>query len=158
MRKEICFDMDGTIVDLYSVAEWLPQLRSESTRPYEVAKPLVDMDLLAELLKILKTLGWEVSVLSWGSKNATDEYLQRIREAKTEWLARYHFPADSIKVVEYGYNKSKLSTADYGVLIDDDSKVRAEWHNGISINPQTNDLLSFIETIIISEIDSCGSF
>ena len=35
--KMICFDMDGTIADLYAVENWLPMLRAFDPTPYEVA-------------------------------------------------------------------------------------------------------------------------
>ena len=38
----IYFDMDGTIADLYGVENWLNDLRTERTTPYEIATPLCD--------------------------------------------------------------------------------------------------------------------
>ena len=38
MKKEICFDMDGTIADLYGVEGWLEDLEHFSPRPYEMAR------------------------------------------------------------------------------------------------------------------------
>ena len=32
--KMICFDMDGTIADLYAVPNWLDKLRAEDASPY----------------------------------------------------------------------------------------------------------------------------
>ena len=43
VEKMICFDMDGTIADLYGVDGWLDDLINKSARPYEVAKPLVNL-------------------------------------------------------------------------------------------------------------------
>ena len=34
MPKMICFDMDGTIADLYAVPGWLEKLRAEDATPY----------------------------------------------------------------------------------------------------------------------------
>ena len=31
--KMICFDMDGTIADLYNVPNWLEMMRDENTAP-----------------------------------------------------------------------------------------------------------------------------
>ena len=43
MKKEIWFDMDGTIADLYGINGWLDMLLEENARPYEIAKPLLNM-------------------------------------------------------------------------------------------------------------------
>ena len=37
MIKEIVFDMDGTIADLYGVENWLPKLRAYDPTPYQTA-------------------------------------------------------------------------------------------------------------------------
>ena len=45
----ICFDMDGTIADLYAVDNWLAKLRAEDETPYAEAAPMWDMTALAEV-------------------------------------------------------------------------------------------------------------
>ena len=47
MIKEIVFDLDGSIVDLYGVPNWLEKIRAYDPTPYQTAKPLVDMAELA---------------------------------------------------------------------------------------------------------------
>ena len=49
MSRMLVFDMDGTIADLYGVNGWLEMLRNEDALPYEIAKPLYDMDIMREL-------------------------------------------------------------------------------------------------------------
>ena len=39
---DICFDMDGTIADLYGVQDWLTHLENENVYPYIAAKPLAE--------------------------------------------------------------------------------------------------------------------
>ena len=56
-NKVIVFDMDGTIADLYGVDGWLKDLRAENPRPYEVAKPLYDMNISHIFLLFLKVWG-----------------------------------------------------------------------------------------------------
>ena len=50
MNKEICFDMDGTIADLYSVNGWLDYLIAEDVTPYAQAKVMLNMSALARHL------------------------------------------------------------------------------------------------------------
>ena len=53
----INFDMDGTIADLYGVENWLDYLIAENTRPYAIAKPLVNLSALARKLNALQRMG-----------------------------------------------------------------------------------------------------
>lgn len=140
MNKAIIFDMDGTIADLYAVENWLPMLREENSEPYRIAKPMYEMNELAELLNLLKGEGWKIVVTSWSSKQASREYDKRVRSAKVAWLKKYNFPADEIHVVKYGKSKSEV-TKDLGgfqILVDDNAEVRAEWRNGATINAEHN--------------------
>ena len=65
---KIWFDMDGTIANLYGVDGWLSALNTFDPSPYEIAKPLYDMDTLNELLDLLRGMGWKVVVTTWLSK------------------------------------------------------------------------------------------
>ena len=53
-ERIINFDMDGTIADLYGVDGWLNDLINGDTRPYDIAKPLVNMSALARRLNALQ--------------------------------------------------------------------------------------------------------
>ena len=53
-EKIINFDLDGTIADLYGVDGWLNDLINGDTRPYDIAKPLVNMSALARRLNSLQ--------------------------------------------------------------------------------------------------------
>ena len=48
--KMICFDMDGTIADLYAVNGWNEMLRAYDPTPYAVADPMWDMEALRMVL------------------------------------------------------------------------------------------------------------
>ena len=74
MIKTINFDMDGTFVNLYGVENWLDYLINEDTTPYEIAKPLFNMSLFARLINKLQREGWEIGIITWLSKNATNDY------------------------------------------------------------------------------------
>lgn len=129
MTKAIWLDMDGTIADLYACDKWLEYLRAEKTKPYREARPLVDMRRLGRELNRLQAGGYTIGVISWGSKDGSVEYLNRVAETKKRWLAR-HLGAvqfDEIAIVEYGTPKS---TCGRGILFDDEEKNRIEWGNG----------------------------
>ena len=70
----ICFDMDGTIADLYAVNNWLNMLRSYDPTPYATAKPMWDMEILANTLNLLRAKGIEIHIITWLSKETTAEY------------------------------------------------------------------------------------
>lgn len=150
MKKVLVFDMDGTIADLYGVDNWLPDLRSENPRPYEVAKPIYDMDALADILNIFKSLGWEIVVTTWLAKGSTTAYDNLVRTAKIAWLDRYNFPYDEIHLVKYGTTKADCTRKKGGfqVLIDDNEKVRKGWSLGNTIDANENILTSLLNLLI----------
>lgn len=86
MTNILVFDMDGTIVDLYGVENWLSDLRSENERPYVEANPIYNTIELNQVLMALKNNGWKIVITSWLSKGSTKEYDNKVRKAKKEWL------------------------------------------------------------------------
>lgn len=127
MTKEIWFDMDGTIANLYAVEGWLNDLRSESTRPYDMALPMLNFSLFARLLNQLQRDGWKIGIISWTAKNGNETYNMAVEMAKRAWLAK-HLPSvewDEIRVVRYGTNK--WETCRGGILFDDEEQNRAGW-------------------------------
>lgn len=126
MKKEIWFDMDGTIADLYGVEGWLNMLRNEDTTPYAHAKPLVNMQALARVLNNLIDKGWKVGVISWLSKNGTNEYNEKVARVKREWLAKHLKSVNfaTIDIVEYGTPKQLNRN---GILFDDEEPNRENW-------------------------------
>ncbi len=132
--------MDGTIVDLYGVENWLSMLRAENPLPYKMAKPLYDMEILNKLIEQLKNQGWRIIVISWLSKNSSKVYDTTVRKVKREWLARYNFPYDEIHLIKYGTPKANCTRrhGGYQILIDDNEQVRDEWHLGATIDAQKN--------------------
>lgn len=126
MKKEIWFDMDGTIADLYGVDGWLDMLLNENTRPYEIAKPLVNMRELARVLNRLIEKGWEIGVISWLAKNGTHDYNEKVANAKMKWLARHlkSVKFAKIDIVEYGTPKQINRN---GILFDDEKQNRESW-------------------------------
>lgn len=126
MVKEINFDMDGTIADLYGCSGWLEDIIAEDTRPYEQAKPLVNMSVLARLLNKKIASGYKVNVISWTAKNGSEDYNARVEEAKKQWLAKHlkSVRFSAVKVLPYGTPKQEHGC---GVLFDDEEQNRITW-------------------------------
>ena len=141
----ICFDMDGTIADLYGVENWLEYLIAENVKPYEAAKPLVNMSALARRLNTLQRKGYEIGVISWTSKNGSTEYNAKVETAKRAWL-RKHLASvkfDFIAVVPYGYNKAAFADGEQDVLFDDEDKNRENWR-GVAYD--ANNILEILKS------------
>ena len=151
--KVLVFDMDGTIADLYGVNGWLEDLRGFNPRPYTVAKPMYDMEVLEMVLTALKSQGWRIAVTSWLSKESTAEYDALVRMAKREWLDRFNFPADEIHLVKYGTTKANCTRklGGYQILVDDNEQVRKGWNLGGTINAN-EDILSKLIDLLVAEM------
>lgn len=126
----IWFDMDGTIADLYGVEGWLTDLINGSTRPYDVARPLMNFSRLARLLHKAQRNGHKIGIISWTSKGGTDLYNGEVAMAKMVWLHK-HLPSvewDEIKIVRYGTDKRNATGG--GILFDDEEGNRTAWGEG----------------------------
>lgn len=129
MVKRISFDMDGTIANLYGVENWLEYLINKDATPYEIAKPMVNMALLARHLHRLQKIGYEINIISWLAKNSNTEYDEKVAKAKREWLAK-HLPSvkfNNIFIVAYGTPKHEITN---GILFDDEKPNRDNWGEG----------------------------
>lgn len=139
----ICFDMDGTIANLYGIENWLEMLHSFDETPYKLAETLVNMNSLARVLNRLQRNGYEIGIISWLAKNSNAEYDEKVTTAKKEWLAKHlksvHF--DFIEIVAYGTDKNIVATTSADILFDDEKKNRENW-NGIAY-----DVNNIIETL-----------
>ena len=125
----ICFDMDGTIANLYGVENWLAYLMAEDTKPYAEAKVLHNMSRLARLLNKAQRNGNELVIISWTSKNGSAEYNKAVAEVKKAWLAK-HLPSvkwNEVNVVAYSYNKANFAKSAEDVLFDDEEPNRNAW-------------------------------
>ena len=129
MTKAIYFDMDGTIANLYGVENWLENLRAENPMPYEKALPLLKLNQLAKILNNLQKKGWSIGIVSWLSKNSSENYDLEVTKAKNKWL-KSHLKSvkfDEIKIVPYGTPKEKIVNFPKGILFDDEEKNRKNW-------------------------------
>lgn len=151
--KYLCFDMDGTIADLYGVEDWLPMLRAENPLPYEIAKPMWDMEKLNEVLAVARKKGIKVMIITWLSLNSSEEYKTAVRKAKRNWLEENEFPFDSFHAVQYGATKGDsirrvIKSNESAILFDDSEKVRYGWNFGDTVDPMETDIIEFIERLI----------
>lgn len=129
MKKEIWFDMDGTIANLYAVENWLESLQAEDTRPYLEAEVMLNFSLLARLLNRLQEQGWRLGIISWTSKCGSESYNLAVEVIKRVWLLQ-HLPSvewDDIQIVRYGTNKFNVCGG--GILFDDEEKNRETWED-----------------------------
>ena len=150
LPREICFDMDGTIADLYAVENWLPKLRAYDPSPYREAAPMWDMEKLSAILRELQEMGVMITIITWLSKDSTPEYKSAVRKAKKAWLDDMDFPYDYFHGVQYGATKadSVRKFTDNAWLIDDNEKVRRGWHLGETIDPTKVDIIELLASLI----------
>lgn len=145
---DICFDMDGTIADLYGVQDWLTHLENEDVYPYLVAKPLVRLSVLARYIHKLQQKGYRVIIISWLSKSGSAEYNEEVTAAKLEWLAK-HLPSvtfDEIHIIPYGEPKINYGN---GILFDDEEDNRDLWDSeDMNFSFDVDDIFSTIKEIL----------
>ena len=156
--RMIVWDMDGTMADLYGVDGWLEMLRAENPLPYEIAKPMWDMERLVNVLRGLQDFGIEQRIVTWLSMESSEQYKVETRNAKREWLDRFDFPYDHFHGVQYGATKADsvrkfLADGETAILIDDNFKVRKGWHLGETVDPTEVDIVDFLETLLESLIE-----
>ena len=138
----IYFDMDGTIANLYGVADWLPKLREADASPYLEAEPMVEAGEFQLLLSILQNRGFKLGIISWLAKDSEKSYDKAVRNAKKTWLCE-NFPEitfDEMHIVKYGTRKDYVAKDKHGIIFDDDERVRNKWR-GLPINPNHTDII-----------------
>lgn len=126
----ICFDMDGTIANLYGVTNWLEYLISGNEYPYLHAEVMINMNSLARILNRLQRNGIEIGIISWLAKNSNDSYDEKVTVAKKKWLKKHlasvHF--DFVEIVSYGTDKNLVCTSSNDILFDDEAPNREKWN------------------------------
>lgn len=155
MNKILVFDMDGTIVNLYGVHNWLRYLREEKTLPYEIATPMCDMETMNFVLNVLKDMGYKIIVTTWGAKKSSPEFLEATATEKKRWLDKYDFPYDELFCVPYGMPKQEVTKDQGGVqiLFDDDNKVIRGWNLGYAVDVKIYNVIEKLTDLIVAECD-----
>lgn len=129
MTTTIFFDMDGTIADLYGVENWLNYLLIADALPYEIAKPLVKLNVLARILNKLQKEGYRIGIISWLAKNSDTAYDEKVTEAKQKWLKKHlaSVKFDEINIAPYGTPKQMFAKTTNDILFDDEKRNRDNW-------------------------------
>ena len=133
----IYFDLDGTLADFYSVDNWLQKILENDSSPYREARPLHNFSYLAKLMHKCQEKGIEFSIISWGSKNSTENFLSAVADEKRKWL-KTHLPSvnfSQIIIVPYGTPKENYKNSHFDILFDDEQANRKNWKNG-AFEPQ----------------------
>lgn len=133
----IYFDLDGTLADFYSVDNWLQKILENDSSPYREARPLYNFSYLAKLIHKCQKKGIEFSIISWGSKNSTENFLTAVADEKRQWL-KTHLPSvnfSQIIIVPYGTPKENYKNSRFDILFDDEQANRKNWKNG-AFEPQ----------------------
>ena len=159
MSKAIVFDLDGCLVDFYSVDGWLNYLIEEDATPYAVAKPYGDSKAINAALTTLQGMGYVVEVVSWLSKGKPSKtFNAAVRKAKLNWLSKYYpsINPSNVHIVAHGTNKWRVSNNKGGVLFDDEQSNIDNWskhsNSGIGIQVINSDtILSTLYQIIDKE-------
>jgi histidinol phosphatase-like enzyme len=126
--KKIWLDMDGTIADLYSVDGWLEMLRAEDATPYAIAKPLLNMNVLARLIHKAQRKGFQVCIVSALAKDSTEAYDEKVKTAKEKWLKKHlaSVKFDEIRFVPYWFKKNDVNTGN-DIFFDDEERHLTAW-------------------------------
>lgn len=142
----IFFDMDGTIADFYNVPNWLEDLIKSNSRPYRVAKPKMNMQVLARRLNLLKAKGYRTGIISWLSRGGNQSFNIEVSAVKRKWLKKHlksvHF--DEIHICNYGTNKNIFLNDKKDILFDDEKNNRDSWA-GIAYDEK--DILNILRTL-----------
>ena len=127
MKKEIWFDMDGTIADLYSVDNWLAKILVNDVSPYENAKPLVNMNVLARILNKLQKQGYKIGIVSWLAYGENIDG-EKIENAKRKWIKKHLHSVNfnHLDFLPYGTPKQNGRN---GILFDDEEHNRKMWND-----------------------------
>lgn len=129
MNKQINFDMDGTIANLYDIENWLEYIIAKDETPYREAKPLINLSVLARMLNRLQKEGYRICIISWLAKTTDANYDAKVTLAKINWLNK-RMPSvkwDEINILPYGTPKYMFGS---GILFDDEERNRIAWGEG----------------------------
>lgn len=143
---KIWFDLDGTIADLYGVENWLEMLIAHDETPYAIAKPLVNLSLLARLMNRVQANGFEICIVTALSKGSNADYDSRVINAKKRWLAQHlrSVQFDEVKFVPYTFTKNDVNTGS-DILFDDEARHLDKW-TGTAVH--ASEMISTLKALV----------
>lgn len=130
----ICFDLDGTLFDLYGKKNWLEMLRTENPNAFEGDfLPEIDKTKLYSSMKKLAKREVRFEVVTWLPKFASVEYEQKCAEKKRKWVKKNLPFISNVSCQSYGTPKQKaiIKKASKMYLIDDSEEVGKKWETKI---------------------------
>lgn len=144
--KQLWFDMDGTVADLYGSEGWLDKLRAEEPGVYDDLRPLYDPEKLRAVCLTLMGQGWQLGIITWLGMGASDEYEERSTEEKKLWRDKYMPYITEFHAQRYGTPKQYAPARRAGImiLVDDNKDVREMWDTAKqrkSIDPTDGNLI-----------------
>lgn len=86
MKRIVYFDMDGTIADLYGVADCFKRLDTLDASVYSEAKPI---DKYINMLKEFKRMGYKVIILTCLGMISEPTFDKETIHNKGIWLDKY---------------------------------------------------------------------
>lgn len=127
---KVCFDLDGTLFDLYGKSNWLELLETECAGAFK-GNFLPEINV-SELLKVtakLRGFGVEFEVITWLPKNATKSYEEICTAEKMQWCNENLPFVSRVICQSYGIPKQKaiVKSAKTMILIDDNKEVCELW-------------------------------
>lgn len=152
MAKKIFFDMDGTIADLYGTENWLDKLLNEERGLFENLPVMHNKQELEKTFNELAKKGYELEIITWTPKNATNKYINTVTREKINWVQKNFPMIKNIHCLAYGTPKQKapITKAKEMILVDDNEEVLEKWKTKIQrqiIKADTN-LLGKLQALI----------
>ena len=150
--KNVYFDMDGTIYDLYNLPDWLAKLRNEIS-PFLDTESLVDIKTMAHLINVLRIQGNTFGVITWLPRDASEYFEELCAQDKAEILDRdFGTDAfDTFEAIKFGTPKHTtvgrpLTRED--VLIDDNWEILSEWTEADGTGVHASKLITYLYSIL----------
>ena len=155
MKKEIYFDLDGTIYDLYGMENWLERIENEKPNTFTDGKFIVNYDEFMQCVKELKEQGYNFNVISWLPYDVTYDYRKKCEQEKRSWIKKFLPFVKNVEIQFYGILKH--THVESGILIDDNEKICRHWRNenriALNVNKEFN-VISALKKLIRGEVEN----
>lgn len=127
------FDLDGTLVDTYSVNNWLGMIKAESIELFKIAEPMRKSSYA--WIQRYSEAGGAVNIITKTPAGASREYAERVARAKMAWIEEHlKIKFDNVFIIDYYAHKNEYSK---GLLFDDSEAERADWQkSGLALKPE----------------------